>query len=363
MEDFSAIKEVLERWKVSGELELRKLTGLNLNTWRDYFKEEITEIICCVTNIYYYMIHTLMPDPDQVPDEFNAELKAYFGNQESSSTRSTKGVVKQEAVVADIRSLMSRGNRGYYLVKSYALDEMNAILFESCKQLNSLGLKPELVSNLENALRRNDSVEPKIRIITENYIDFSRTRNKETIAQIINGNAGLHLDGVYLVIGLAEQTYRKFAKPSGEFARSRGNAPKFYDLISAKPVIHRYYLTAIIVTLIFGLIYTFYSAKLFSAGFDELAVIFIVLWFLIPLIFFILFKNVHGHRQFYVIPLIAAFFATLMSGGIQGSYVSSSGPFLYYGYPFPCNPISALPFPSPIPVTGHLVKINIVSPY
>ena len=44
MEDFSAIKEVLERWKVSGELELRKLTGLNLNTWRDYLKEEITEI-------------------------------------------------------------------------------------------------------------------------------------------------------------------------------------------------------------------------------------------------------------------------------------------------------------------------------
>ena len=111
-----------------------------------------------------------MPDPDQVPDEFNAELKAYFGNQESSSTRSTKGVVKQEAVVADIRSLMSRGNRGYYLVKSYGLDEMKAILFESCKQLNSLGLKPELVSNLESALQRNDSGEPKIRIITENYI-------------------------------------------------------------------------------------------------------------------------------------------------------------------------------------------------
>ena len=275
-----------------------------------------------------------MPDPDQVPDEFNAELKAYFGNQESSSTRSTKGVVKQEAVVADIRSLMSRGNRGYYLVKSYGLDEMKAILFESCKQLNSLGLKPELVSNLESALQRNDSGEPKIRIITENYIDFSSTRNKETIAQIISGNAGLHLDGVYLVIGLAEQTYRKFAKPSGEFAGSGGNAPKFYDLISSKPVIHRYYLTAIIVTLIFGLIYTFYSAKLFSAGLDDLAVIFIVLWFLVPLIFFILFKNVHGHRQFYVIPLIAAFFATLMSGGIQGSYVSSSGPFLYYGYPF-----------------------------
>ncbi len=44
MEDFSAIKEVLERWKVSGELELRKLTGLNINSWRDYFKQEITEI-------------------------------------------------------------------------------------------------------------------------------------------------------------------------------------------------------------------------------------------------------------------------------------------------------------------------------
>jgi|GEM_PF-6630347 hypothetical protein len=44
MEDFSAIKEVLERWKVSGELELRKLTGLNINSWRDYFKQEITDI-------------------------------------------------------------------------------------------------------------------------------------------------------------------------------------------------------------------------------------------------------------------------------------------------------------------------------
>jgi hypothetical protein len=44
MEDFNAIKEVLERWKVSGELELRKLTGLNINSWRDYFKQEITDI-------------------------------------------------------------------------------------------------------------------------------------------------------------------------------------------------------------------------------------------------------------------------------------------------------------------------------
>ena len=44
MEDFGAIVEVLERWKVSGELELRKLTGLNINSWRDYFKQEITEI-------------------------------------------------------------------------------------------------------------------------------------------------------------------------------------------------------------------------------------------------------------------------------------------------------------------------------
>ncbi|MCL4452274.1 MAG: hypothetical protein M1327_06590 [Candidatus Thermoplasmatota archaeon] len=275
-----------------------------------------------------------MPDPDPVPDEFDAESKAYFGNQESRATRNTKGVVKQDAVVADIRSLMSRGNRGYYLVKSYALDEINAILFESCKQLNSLGLRPELAPNLEKALQRNDSGEPKIRIITEDYIDFSNVRNKETVAQIINGNAGLHLDGVYLVIGIAEQTYRKLAKPSRELIGSRGNAPKFYELISANSIVHRYYITAILVTLIFGLTYTFYSAKLFSAGFDNLAVMYIVLWFLVPFIFFIVFRKEHGHRQLYVIPLIAAFLSTLMSGGIQGSSVSSSGPFIYYGYPF-----------------------------
>ncbi|MGC8514589.1 MAG: hypothetical protein ACP5OC_00450 [Thermoplasmata archaeon] len=275
-----------------------------------------------------------MPDPLPAPDEFDAESKAYFGNLESKATRNTKGVVKQDAVVADIRSLMSRGKRGYYLVKSYALDEMKEILFESCKQLNSMGLRPELVPNLEKALQKNESGEPKIRVITEDYIDFSNAKNKETVAQIINGNAGLHLDGVFLVIGLAEQTYRKLANSSRELQVSGGNTPKFYELINANSGTHRYYTAAIIVTLLFGLTYTFYASKLFSAGFESLAITFIVLWFLVPFIFFILVKKELGHRQLYVLPLIAAFLATLISGGIQGSSLSSSGPFIYYGYPF-----------------------------
>ena len=44
MDDLDLIKEVLEKWKISGELELRKLTALNITDWRDYFKQEILEI-------------------------------------------------------------------------------------------------------------------------------------------------------------------------------------------------------------------------------------------------------------------------------------------------------------------------------
>ncbi len=44
MDDLDLIKEVLEKWKISGELELRKLTALNITDWRDYFKQEISEI-------------------------------------------------------------------------------------------------------------------------------------------------------------------------------------------------------------------------------------------------------------------------------------------------------------------------------
>ncbi len=44
MDDLNIIKEVLEKWKISGDLELRKLTALNITDWRDYFKQEISEI-------------------------------------------------------------------------------------------------------------------------------------------------------------------------------------------------------------------------------------------------------------------------------------------------------------------------------
>ena len=44
MENIDAIKEILEKWKISGEIELRKLTSINISDWREYFKQEISEI-------------------------------------------------------------------------------------------------------------------------------------------------------------------------------------------------------------------------------------------------------------------------------------------------------------------------------
>ena len=74
---------------------------------------------------------------------------------------------------------------------------------------------------------------------------------------------------------------------------------------------------------------------LYNAGFSGLAVTFIVLWFLVPFFFFVIVrKAVRKQFQSYVIPLITSFLATLISGGIQGSAVNSTGPSYYFGYPF-----------------------------
>jgi|GEM_PF-4684495 hypothetical protein len=153
-----------------------------------------------------------MPEAEPVPIDFESKLKAYFGIDDNSESSVIRSPVKPDAVVADIRSLMARGNRGYYLVKSYVLYETNAILYRACMQLNSDGLTPELSPDLESALRQNDSGLARIRIITEDHIDFSRVNNREAIARIIRGEAGFHLSGVYLVIGVADQTYKKLAK-------------------------------------------------------------------------------------------------------------------------------------------------------
>ncbi len=50
MEDSGPINEVLEKWKVSGELELRKLAGLHVESWRNYFKQELKEIDGLIEN-------------------------------------------------------------------------------------------------------------------------------------------------------------------------------------------------------------------------------------------------------------------------------------------------------------------------
>ena len=269
------------------------------------------------------------------PSDFDSELKAYFGLVDNIERSTIRSHVQPDAIVSDIRSLMTRGNRGYYLVKSYVLNEMNAILYNSCIRLNSEGMKPELSPNLENSLRKNESGQPKIRVITEDRIDFSRKNNREAIARIIKGEAGLHLDGVYLVIGLSDQTYKNLTNSLEDRTRSKGSSFKFPGLIKGNSFFQHFYVFGIIVTLAFGLTYTFYSSRLFNAGFSGLAVTFIVLWFLVPLFFFVVVrKAVRKQFQFYVVPLITSFFATLISGGIQGSPVNSTGPYYYFGYPF-----------------------------
>ena len=276
-----------------------------------------------------------MPHSGTIPRDFDSELKAYFGVEGHQKRSVLKSSVQPDAVVADIHSLMTRRNRGYYLVKSSALNELNTILYNSCIRLNSEGTKPELSPNLDNALHKNESGEPKIRVITEDRIDFSRKKNREAIARIIKGEAGLHLDGIYLVIGLSEQSYKNLTNSLEDRARPKGSSFKFHELIRGKSFFQLFYVFGIIVTLIFGLTYTFYSSRLFNAGFSGLAVTFIVLWFLVPFLFFIIVRKVVRRRlQFYVLPLISAFLATLISGGIQESPVSSTVPYFYFGYPF-----------------------------
>ncbi len=269
------------------------------------------------------------------PSDFDSELKAYFGLVDNIERSTIRSHVQPDAIVSDIRSLMTRGNRGYYLVKSYVLNEMNAILYNSSIRLNSEGIKPELSPSLENALRKNDSDEPKIRIITEDHIDFSHKNNREAIARIIKGEAGFHLDGIYLVIGLSDQTYRNLRNSLQDAAVPKGRSFKFSGIIKVNSFLQLFYVIGVIITLIFGLTYTLYSSRLFNSGFSDLADTFILLWFLVPFLFFIIVRKVvRMQYQFYVIPLIAAFLATLISGGIQGSAVSSTGPYFYFGYPF-----------------------------
>jgi hypothetical protein len=276
-----------------------------------------------------------MPDSGPIPPDFDSELKEYFGVGDHHEGSVFKSSAQPDAVVADIRLLMTRGNRGYYLVKSYVLNEMNAILYNSCIQLNSEGINPELSPNLENALRKNESGQPKIRVITEDHIDFSRKNNREAIARIIKGEAGLHLDGVYLVIGLSDQTYKNLTNSLEDRTRPKGRSFKFPGPIKGNSFFQLFYVFGIIVTLAFGLTYTFYSSRLFNAGFSGLAVTFIVLWFLVPFLFFVIVrKAVRKQFQFYVVPIITSFLATLISGGIQGSAVNSTGPSYYFGYPF-----------------------------
>ncbi len=283
-----------------------------------------------------------MPAGPPEPSEFDPELNKYFGVTAGSQISKTSEPVGPEAVVAEIRSLMAREDRGYYLVKSYLLGEMKSTLFEACKLLASDGKRPELDTSLESTLRRNEGTAPTIRVITEDHIDFSRRANRETVSKIITGNAGLHLHGVYLVIGLSESTYRTLANSllnrSGAGRDRSGIGSSMNGYLGSR----KYYEAGIVIALIFVLVYSIYAYQFFLTGFVALGIAFIVLWFILPLLFFLAVRFITPRVRPYLIPVVSACFATILSGGIQvftpiiypGLGYGPAGGYFSYGYPF-----------------------------
>lgn len=86
--------------------------------------------------------------------------------------------------------------------------------------------------------------------------------------------------------------------------------------------------------LIFGFTYTFYSIPFFDTGFRTLAASFIVLWFLVPFLFLLVVREwLKKKPQFYIIPLLAAFLVTLLSGGIEILSLVNYG-YYFFEYPF-----------------------------